>query len=214
VNDRFSPNTEGAVHAFCHALPRTWHQMGVILSATDSLAWLAEVTGVPVADLAARVPAPPATPSDILFLPYLSGERTPHNAPGATARFEGLRRDHGLPDLVQAVMEGVAFAFADCRRVLEAAGTELSEVWLAGGGTRSDAWLGIVAAATGLTLLKPAEGENGAARGAARLARLAAGEASPEDVLRPPALARRIDPAPEAVAAYAERHAAFRAAYR
>ena len=74
-NARFSPNTEGAVHAFAHAIPDTWHQMGVILSASDSLEWLSRIAGRKPADLAAEVD--PAAPSAVTFLPYLSGERTP-----------------------------------------------------------------------------------------------------------------------------------------
>src|SRR5690606_28828964 len=81
-NAAFSPNTAGAVHAFCHAIPETWHQMGVILSATDSLNWLAGITGREAATLAAAAEKDFAGPGDEIFLPYLSGERTPHNNAG------------------------------------------------------------------------------------------------------------------------------------
>ena len=94
-NAAFSPNTEGAVHAFCHAIPDTWHQMGVILSASDSLEWLARIAGSKPADLAAAVGAV-AAPSDVTFLPYLSGERTPHNDAAARGAFVGLAQTHDI----------------------------------------------------------------------------------------------------------------------
>ena len=93
-NARFSPNTEGAVHAFCHAIPDTWHQMGVILSASDSLEWLARITGSKPAELADAVGAGRRRRRDVIFLPYLSGERTPHNDAGARGAFVGLAQSH------------------------------------------------------------------------------------------------------------------------
>ncbi|QUJ76852.1 xylulokinase [Sulfitobacter albidus] len=209
ATDRFAANTDGAVHSFCHAVPQTWHQMGVILSATDSLNWLSEVTGTGAADLAGLV-APPTAPSPVTFLPYLSGERTPHNAPEASASFIGLRRDHGLPEMTQAVFEGVAFAFADCRRVIEEAGARVDTAWVAGGGSQSDAWLQIIAAATGMTLKLPDGGAQGAALGAARLAMAACGE---RDVFTLPTLAREVTPEPGLQDAYAARIDTYREAF-
>jgi len=119
----------------------------------------------PVSEFPALVPEKPTCPSGALFLPYLSGERTPNNAPFAKAGFFDLTRRTTMPDMVQAVMEGVAFSFADCKRVLEAAGTQIDHVYLDGGGGRSDAWLNIMASARGLTLLKPEDGDAGAALG-------------------------------------------------
>lgn len=176
---RYAPNTADAVHSFCHAVPGTWHQMGVILSATDSLTWLGEVTGRSVPDLAALVPDVPEGSAPLLFHPYLSGERTPLNDPAASGSFTGLRRGCTLADMVQGVMEGVAFAFADSARVLRAAGTPIDAAYATGGGARSAGWLQLVAAATGLTLLVPESGDFGAAFGAAKLAAAAAcGDAS------------------------------------
>ena len=110
ATERYAPNTGDAVHTFCHAVPQTWHQMGVILSATDSMTWLSEITGKAVPDLAALVPETVATPSPALFLPYLSGERTPLNDPDATGAFLGLRRASGLGDLAQIGERDVAGA--------------------------------------------------------------------------------------------------------
>lgn len=182
VTDRFTTNTDNAVHSFCHAVPGIWHQMGVILCATDALAWFGEITGQPPAALSALVEDVSA-PSPITFLPYLSGERTPHNAPDAAGAFHGLRRDHGLPDMVQAIMEGVGYAFADCCAALQSASSLPKSVTVAGGGSQSDTWLQMIADITGLELQVPKSGAQGAALGAARLAMLARNDGAPEDVL-------------------------------
>jgi len=214
VTDRFAPNTDEAVHAFCHAVPETWHQMGVILSATDSLTWLSEITGRGPADLAGLLPERIEAPSGIGFLPYLSGERTPHNNPDATGALLGLRRVTQLPDLVQAAMEGVAMAFADCVRALQRAGTGIEAAYAVGGGARSDQWLSIMAAVTGLTLLKPEDGDFGAAFGAAKLAAACeTGDVSP-GTFTPPKVDRAIVPDPALAARYAEAYDAYRQSYR
>ncbi|AWX93019.1 xylulokinase [Paracoccus mutanolyticus] len=213
ATERYAPNTGDAVHTFCHAVPQTWHQMGVILSATDSMTWLSEITGKAVPDLAALVPETVATPSPALFLPYLSGERTPLNDPGATGAFLGLRRASGLGDLAQGVMEGVALAFADCVQALRKAGTPIEAAYAVGGGARSRAWLRIMASATGLTLLEPEDGDFGAAFGAARLgAACVTGDLSDAGFPKP---AVRAEVAPDAglAAQYAEKYVAFHAAY-
>ncbi|MEE2861150.1 MAG: xylulokinase [Pseudomonadota bacterium] len=213
ATDSFAPNTQDAVHAFCHAVPETWHQMGVFLSATDGLTWLSEVAGRPVADLAALLPTQITAPARSGFLPYLSGERTPHNDPGATGAFWGLTRAAGLPDLVQSVMEGVAMAFADCDRAMRAAGSGLDAAYVVGGGARSDQWLQIIAAVTGLTLLKPRSGDLGAALGAARLAAACAEDDISDRIFAAPAVGGEVRPDPELAANYAEKYDTFRRAY-
>ena len=204
VTDRFATNTERAVHSFCHAVPKTWHHMGVILSATDTLAWFGQITGQTPAALAGMV-SDVTAPSPITFLPYLSGERTPHNAPDATGSFQGLRRDHTLPDLVQAIMEGVGFAFADCCAALDAAGSCPRTVSVAGGGSQSQTWLQMIADITGLVLTVPESGSQGAALGAARLAILASDTGVARDVLTSARIERTFEPTPTITALYAER---------
>jgi xylulokinase len=211
-NARFSPNTAGAVHAFCHAIPDTWHQMGVILSASDSLEWLARIAGKSAAELAAAV-GPVSEPSDVAFLPYLSGERTPHNDAGARGAFAGLAQSHDLRDLTQAVMEGVAFAFADCQRVLKDAGTEFEMALAVGGGARSAEWLRIVASVLDRPLALAADSDVGAALGAARLAICAAEGADPAEVCAAPEIVRVIEPDPELVPRYREAYGRFRELY-
>ncbi len=209
-NAAFSPNTAGAVHAFCHAIPATWHQMGVILSASDSLEWLARIAAKPAAELAAAV-GPVTAPSDVTFLPYLSGERTPHNDAGARGSFTGLSQSTGVADLAQAVMEGVAYAFADCKRVLHDAGTDFDSALAVGGGARSETWLRIIASVLDRPLKLATDSDVGAALGAARLAICAAEGAAPAEVCTPPAITRVIEPDPALVPRYAEGYERFQA---
>jgi xylulokinase len=212
-NERFSPNTAGAVHAFCHAIPDTWHQMGVILSATDSLNWLSRITGQDQAKLAASAEAGFAGPGETMFLPYLSGERTPHNNAGARGSFVGLSQSTEVGHLAQAVMEGVAFAFRDCQRVLADAGTRTNRLLAVGGGSKSDLWLRLLAANLEVEILLPEDGDFGGALGAARLALCAAEGAAPADVMTMPGIRRVVTPEPDLVAAYAEHYARYRALY-
>lgn len=204
VADKFATNTDRAVHSFCHAVPKTWHHMGVILSATDALAWFGQITGQSPAALTGMV-NDVTVPSPITFLPYLSGERTPHNAPDATGSFQGLRRDHTLPDMVQAIMEGVGFAFADCCDALDTAGSRPQTVSVAGGGSQSQTWLQMIANITGLVLTAPESGSQGAALGAARLAILASDAGAAWDVLTTARIDRTFEPTPAITALYAER---------
>lgn len=211
-NAKFSPNTDGAVHAFCHAIPQTWHQMGVILSAADSLEWLARITGQSAADLARSV-GTITKPSDVTFLPYLSGERTPHNNAAARGSFSGLSQSDGPADLAQAVLEGVAFAFADCQTALAGAGTDFESALAVGGGARSDTWLQIIASVLNRPLQIAADSDVGAALGAARLAICAAEGADPFEVCAAPEIKREIAPDPALVPQYQQALEKYRALY-
>jgi len=210
---RFAPNTAGAVHAFCHAVPDTWHQMGVILSAAASLDWLAGILNETPAELLAGLGARASGPSPVLFLPYLSGERTPHNDAAVRGAFAGLAPEHGRDALVLAVLDGVAFALNDCAEALAAAGTRIDRLTAVGGGTRSQLWLSILATVLGVPLDLPEDGDVGAAAGAARLGRLAATGEPPADVCIPPAIRTTIDPEPRLADAYAEARARWRSLY-
>nr|WP_244574652.1 FGGY-family carbohydrate kinase [Cohaesibacter sp. ES.047] len=211
--DRFAPNTEDAVHAFCHAVPETGHQMGVILSATDSFTWLSEITGQEPAKLAGLLPEKIIDPTNLSFLPYLSGERTPHNKPNATGAFVGLQRVTRVPDFVQATMEGVAMAFADCVRVLKAAGTEIEAAYAVGGGSRSDLWQQIMAAVTSLTLLKPEGGDCGAAFGAARLGTACATGDTSAAIFASPKVDLEFKPDADLAEKYMPKYQAYRDSY-
>lgn len=210
---RFVPYPRAAVHAFCHALPGLWHQMGVTLSAASSLAWWAGVAGRAEADLLAEV-GEPLAPSPALFLPYLSGERTPYNSGAVRGAFLGLSNETDRAALTQAVLEGVAFSFRDCLDALAASGTRVESADAIGGGSRSRVWVGIIASALGIPLHRVAEGERGGAFGAARLARLAVTGEDPAAVCTPPERVETIPPDPALADAYTERLAHHRAAAR
>jgi len=213
VTDRFAPAPASAVHAFCHALPGMWHQMGVMLSAAASLAWLAGVMETPASALLAPLGERVHGPSPIQFLPYLDGERTPHNDAEASGAFVGLRGATGRSEMVQAVLEGVAFAARDNFAALTAAGGPVVEVDLVGGGSRSPLWAQICADVLGIPVHRVEEGEVGAALGAARLGRLAAtGEAAAQICTRPRRLAS-FTPRASAVSAYDDAYRRWRRLY-
>jgi xylulokinase len=211
--DGFRPNTEQAVHAFCHAVPGVWHQMGVILSATDTLNWLARMTGKDAAALTAGID--PGTPAKerLTFLPYLSGERTPHNDAGARGALVGMSQATEVGDLARAALEGVTYALVDCLDALKAAGTEAEYIYAVGGGARSAAWVQMIADATGLELHLPVAGDFGAAFGAARLGFAASEGADPLEVLAPVPVANSFEPDPGMAGYHAEGVARFRALY-
>ena len=212
-NDRFRPNTQGAVHAFCHAIPDTWHQMGVILSATDSLNWLSKIAGQDAAALSRGAEMQFSGPGEEIFLPYLSGERTPHNNANARGSFVGLSHLSEPARLAQAVMEGVAFAFRDCQRVLTDAGTKIDTLLAVGGGSRSSLWLRLIATNLGADISLPEDGDFGGALGAARLGLCAATGRDPHDVMTMPGIKAVIKPDPALAEAYANQYARYRALY-
>ena len=212
-NDRFRPNTAGAVHAFCHAIPNTWHQMGVILSATDSLNWLSGITGQKQAELSGKAEAAFHGPGEEIFLPYLSGERTPHNNAGARGSFVGLSHLSDPARLAQAVMEGVTFAFRDCQRVLSDAGTSFGRILAVGGGSKSQLWLKLIATNLDTEIAVPEDGDFGGALGAARLGLCAAEGADPASVMAMPGIKQIIQPDAALRDAYTAQYARYRALY-
>ena len=214
ANAAFSPNPEQAVHAFCHCFPRTWHQMSVILSAASCLGWVTELTrSGSEANLLASIEAASDRPSPVIFLPYLSGERTPHNNPNAQGVFFGMTHDTDRAELGRAVLEGVAFAFVDGQDALLAAGSAIETVSIIGGGARSPLWGRILASALDRPVTYHAGGDMGPAFGAARLARLAVTGEDPVAVCTPPPVDRVVEPAPVLHEAYAEHHRKYRRLY-
>lgn len=213
ANASYLPNPASAVHTFCHALPDTWHQMGVILSATDSLNWLSEITGKGAGELTAELGGTLKAPSGVSFLPYLSGERTPYNDSAVRGAFTGLAHESSRAVLTQAVLEGVAFAFRDSLEALAKVGTTLTRVTAIGGGSRSRYWLKAIATALGLPVDIPADGDFGAAFGAARLGLIAATGADPLSVCRAPATDATIEPDAVLGGAYADAYHRYRALY-
>ena len=198
---RLVAQPERTLHAFCHALPGQWHVMAVALTASSALSWLSGVLGQPdIGALLGRVEACAVDPAwrraAPLFLPYLTGERTPHNDPDATAMFAGLRPEHGAEALTYAVLEGVAFALADGLDVVRGAGVDLQGGALVGGGSRSRFWAGMLADTMRLRLRLPRSGVLGASLGAARLAMLAAGAGTVAEVCTAPPSREEVAPGP------------------
>ena len=211
ASDAYQPDAATAVHTFCHALPDTWHQMGVILAAADALNWFADVTGQPAADLTNGLGALQA-PGKGLFLPYLGGERTPHN--DADIRGSFLHLDHRTDQvaMTRAVLEGVTHAIRDCYDALTSTGTQINRLIAVGGGSRSDYWVQAIATSLGLPIELPVAGDFGGAFGAARLGMMAATGAGVE-VAAPPQIARTIEPVTALTGAFAEAHTRYRASY-
>ncbi len=214
AKESYAPDAGSAVHTFCHAVPDRWYQMGVILAATDCLNWLSRQVGQAPADLIGLLPETPDGPSDLLFLPYLSGERTPHNDASVRGAFIGLDVGHTAADLTQAVVEGVSFALRDCMAALGGTGTTLTSVLAMGGGARSAYWRSTLATVLDLPLDVPSGGEFGAALGAARLGITAATGANLSDVMKPPKVGETVTPNTALTAAYAEKWNTYRVAYR
>jgi xylulokinase len=210
----FKPKPEALVHSFCHAIPDRWFQMAAMLNGASCLAWVAELLKGDIADFLHQTEEVYRAPSSLLFLPYLAGERTPHNDPYARGVFFGLSPDTLQTDLVQSVLEGIAFSFADAKTCLEQAGTRLSQVGLIGGGSRNRFWAQIFANVLNIPLVRYQGSDKGPAFGAARLARLAATGEAPETICTPPAVLETIEPQPHHVDLYAPRIAAFRRLYR
>ncbi|MDU3154232.1 xylulokinase [Hafnia alvei] len=186
VSDGFLSNPESAVHSFCHALPNTWHLMSVMLSAASCLDWVAKLTGLSsVPELLKEVESSAPAEAPLWFLPYLSGERTPHNNPEAKGAFWGLTHEHQRADLCRAVLEGVGFALADGMDVLHATGLKPQRITLIGGGARSAYWRQMLADISGQTLEYRTGGDVGPALGAARLAQIALHPSTPLAELLP-----------------------------
>jgi xylulokinase len=192
-----APNPDRGVHAFCHCVPGRWHQMSVILSAASCLSWLARLTGADdEAKLLAEAEATQRDPGALLFLPYLSGERTPHNDANAKGVFFGMTHATTRADLTRAVLEGVAFALADGQDALleGAEGRTIDPVFVIGGGARSPFWGSILASVLDRPLTYAEAADVGPAMGAARLARLAVTGEEVTDVCTPPPVTRVVTP--------------------
>ncbi|MCA1424393.1 MULTISPECIES: xylulokinase [unclassified Bradyrhizobium] len=212
--DRIAANPDRVVHTFCHAIPGMWIQAGAILSAASCLAWLARLFGAAEAELLAPLGARPQAPSPVSFLPYLAGERTPHDDPVVRGMLDGLSHGTDRAAIVRAVLEGVAFALADCRDALADAGIGIAEADVIGGGSRSTFWLSVLANVLSIPIHRFAGGETGAAFGAARLGRLAVTGEAIGDVCMQPQRIETFEPDAALVDAYAERLPAWRDLYR
>ncbi len=213
ARNRYAPNPASAVHTFCHAVPDRWYQMGVMLSATDSLNWLARSLDTDAAELTRELGDSIAPPGEVKFLPYLSGERTPHNDGTVRGALLGLDIGTARRDLTRAVLEGVSFGMRDCLNALATTGVQLDRLIAVGGGSRSPYWVELLATILNLPLDVPAQSELGAALGAARLAICASTGAAPQDVMTKPAIAQTVVPRADLTGDYAEAFATYQTLY-
>lgn len=209
----YRPAPETMVHAFAHGVPARWFQMGVMLNGASPLAWFAGMAGVPVPDLLAECGDSEPSGEIPLLLPYLSGERSPHNDPYIKGAFYGLDGNTDRAAMTRAVLEGVAYSFCDAQQVLSEAGTSIAAVAAVGGGARSDLWLQTIADVLNIPVSRGRDAEKGPAFGAARLAQIAAGDGEVEEVCRMPQIERTFEPRPGRSARHAARFVRFRALY-
>ncbi|MEW5560493.1 xylulokinase [Enterobacter asburiae] len=214
VNDACRPAPASAVHAFCHVLPNRWHQMSVMLSAASCLQWFCRLVGVTETALLEEVAqlSEQEKAGAPMFLPYLSGERTPHNDPNAKGIFHGLTHASSRANMGYAVLEGVSFGLADGLRVLQESGTHVGQCSLVGGGARSALWAQLLADVLNIPIVTHKGGETGGALGAARLACLAAGK-DLASICRKPEIYQSWSPRAQQHAALMKRYAHFTSLY-
>jgi xylulokinase len=215
ANDGYRPNPAGGVHTFCHAVPKHWHQMSVILSAASCVDWAARLCGLAdAAAIFALAEARDKPSGGEIFLPYLSGERTPHNDPNAQGVLFGLNHESDAAAIAQAVLEGVAFAFRDGMDALLSSGAKIESISVIGGGARSAYWGRILSSVLRRPLTYRDSGAVGPAYGAARLARMGRENASVEDVCTPPPILHVAEPDDRLTDLYAQKMRRFRSLYQ
>lgn len=215
ASDVYRSNPDSAVHAFCHAIPDRWHLMSVMLSAASCLDWACKLTQTKtVASLIALAETTAGTEISEIFLPYLSGERTPHNNPNATGVFFGLGHDTGPAQLAQAVLEGVAFGLADGLGALVAAGADIDVLSVIGGGARSPYWGGILSSALNRPLYYRDGADVGPALGAARLAAYGVQKTALGEAFAPPLVLLEVMPDRYLSESFLSKRAKFDSLYR
>jgi xylulokinase len=215
VTPRYQPNAASAAHAFCHAVSNRWHQMSVMLSAASSLQWVTHLLGAEseaTLEAKAKELTIKQRASAPLFLPYLSGERTPHNDANIRGSFHELSHDTNAATLAYSVMEGVSFGLADGLRALKAAGSSVQRLSLVGGGARSELWAQQLATILDVEIVTHEGSAAGGALGAARLAWLATG-GSIASVCIAPEVTRIYRPDTQEKSLLAPRYERFRALY-
>lgn len=211
ASEGYAASPETALHTFCHALSGRWHQMGVILAAADALDWYGRLVGATPAALTADL-GPLQAPGRTLFLPYLGGERTPHNDAKVRGSFLELEHATDRDAGTRAVLEGVSFAFRDSLAAMTSIGTAPTQLIAVGGGSRSTYWLQAIASALNLPIAVPEDGDFGAAFGAARLGMMAAGQGG-DEIATPPKIDRLIEPDPALTDAFSDTYDRYTGAY-
>jgi xylulokinase len=213
ARDEVVPAPHTSVHSFCHAVPKRWYQMSVMLAAADSLTWLGAITGQSPAALTAALGTDLRGPGPVRFAPYLSGERTPHNDANVRGGFAGLSTNTTVQDMTQAVLEGVCFGLRDGAEAIGSLGAGFEALYAIGGGAASRYWLEMLATVLNTPLHIPAGQEFGAALGAARLGIIAATGMAVEDVMTAPETSEVTLPNARLVPEYDAAYSQFRRLY-
>jgi xylulokinase len=210
----FTPDPSGRIHAFCHAVPEEYHLMGVTLSAGGSLQWWRDATGADYDELVEAAEKVPPGAEGLIFLPYLSGERTPHLDPQARGAFVGLTSRHGIPHMTRAVMEGVVYSLRDSLEIMRELDVPVEQVRATGGGARSPLWRQLQADVYGVPIHRTTADE-GPAHGAALLSGVAAGVYRDVDEACSTVRLREEvgEPDPEQSRIYEEYYEAYRSLY-
>ncbi|MFT2112337.1 xylulokinase [Marinomonas sp. 2405UD68-3] len=221
VSDGFTANPEAALHSFGHAIPNTWHTMSVILSAASCLDWVTKLTQFPSVEAAlTAVESNQKSNSQVLFLPYLSGERTPHNDANAKGVFWGMTHETTPVDLVSAVLEGVSFALLDGLDAVRSAQKVSDSIDVIGGGAKSQYWLQLLADVCNVPMAYREGGEIGPSLGAARLAALSVHgnavsfDTALDDICGKPNLVKMYQPNPQKTALYLDKKERFQSLYQ
>ena len=201
TQDHYAPNVDSRIHAYAHTHPDHWFNMGAMLNGARPMAWLAGLLNRPISELLEEAAA--RSPDNLLFLPYLSGERTPHGDTSVRGAFYGLSETTTHGSMMRAVLEAIAFSFADAVHALEQAGTRVGPLLAIGGGTRSDLLMQTICDVLGRRIGRSADANIGPALGAARLAQIAAESCAIGDVATAPEIKDWFSPRPAAGAALA-----------
>lgn len=214
ATERYIPSPEGRFHTFCHCVPKKWHQMGVILSAASCLSWWSAQMNRPEEELIRETEQSSKEQYTPIFLPYLSGERTPHNNPFAQGIFWGLTHNTGRAELTRSILEGVAFAMADCQQALSKTASDVKQISVIGGGARSPYWGQMLATILNKPLVYHDESVLGPAFGAARLAMIGRQKIAVEQVAQCPRIISTITPQPNQQDYYLKRLEIYRKIYQ
>jgi xylulokinase len=211
----YSPEKDGRLHTFCHAIPGTWHQMGVMLSAAGSLQWYRDTCapGVEFDTLCQEAESISLGADGLTFLPYLTGERTPLCDAQARGAFIGLSRFHTRAHLTRAVLDGICLVLAESLRLFREAGRVVKEATVTGGGTRSDVWMQILANVCDARMVLRQGADAGPALGGARLALVGACGVAVKKACAPGPAVKTFTPDRKAVKAYQAISKRFRDLY-
>ena len=210
ITNGYHPTSKGFLHNFAHCLPNQYYRMGAMLNGASALAWAARLVGADdIGQLLHAVEARFTGPSRVMFIPYLNGERTPHNNADLRGALLGLDSASDKFDIAQAVIEGVSLCLKDALLVLGLDANTIGAMGFIGGGARSPFWTKILASVLNVPLVKYEGADLWPALGAARLAMLASNIDQLNDIAKKPRIENMVRPETPLVNAYFERHRVY-----